>query len=61
MMLTPILAYGQTLAPDPRHKEQRLAWWREARFGMFIHWGVYSVPAGDVEGQADRAASASGS
>ncbi len=26
--------------------EQRMKWWREARFGMFIHWGVYSVPAG---------------
>jgi alpha-L-fucosidase len=24
----------------------RAAWWREARFGMFIHWGLYSVPAG---------------
>src|SRR5258708_3043504 len=23
---------------------QRIDWWREARFGMFIHWGVYSVP-----------------
>ncbi len=23
----------------------RLDWWREARFGMFIHWGVYSIPA----------------
>ena len=23
-----------------------MAWWREARFGMFIHCGVYSVPAG---------------
>ena len=30
-------------------KEQhdaRMAWWREAKFGLFIHWGVYSVPAG---------------
>ncbi len=26
--------------------DQRMKWWREARFGMFIHWGVYSVPAG---------------
>jgi alpha-L-fucosidase len=26
--------------------EERMKWWREARFGMFIHWGVYSVPAG---------------
>jgi alpha-L-fucosidase len=24
----------------------RMAWWREARFGMFIHWGLYSQPAG---------------
>jgi alpha-L-fucosidase len=23
-----------------------MAWWRDARFGMFIHWGIYSVPAG---------------
>ncbi len=21
-------------------------WWRKARLGMFIHWGVYAVPAG---------------
>ncbi len=27
-------------------KDERMKWWREARFGMFIHWGVYSVPAG---------------
>jgi len=28
-------------------KEKRMKWFREARFGMFIHWGVYSVPAGE--------------
>src|SRR5579871_585558 len=27
--------------------DQRMAWFREARFGLFIHWGVYSVPAGE--------------
>ena len=21
-----------------------MAWWREARFGMFIHWGIYAIP-----------------
>jgi alpha-L-fucosidase len=26
--------------------DARMKWWRDARFGMFIHWGVYSVPAG---------------
>lgn len=29
----------------------RLAWWSEARFGMFIHWGVYAVHAGLWEGR----------
>lgn len=31
-------------------KEARMKWWREAGFGMFIHWGVYSVPAGTYNG-----------
>lgn len=46
----PVVTVGQTLAPDPHH-EERLAWWREARFGMFIHWGLYAVPAGEWKGQ----------
>jgi alpha-L-fucosidase len=25
--------------------EQRITWWREARFGMFMHFGLYSVPS----------------
>ena len=37
-------------AQDP-NKDARLAWWREARFGMFIHWGVYSAMAGEWKGQ----------
>lgn len=28
-----------------------LAWWREARFGLFIHWGLYAHPAGFWKGQ----------
>lgn len=27
-------------------RDQRLQWWRDARFGMFLHWGVYSQLAG---------------
>ena len=30
---------------------ERMEWWRAARFGMFIHWGIYSVPAGVYNGQ----------
>ena len=34
-----------------QQRDQRMAWWREARFGMFIHWGLYSVPAGTWNGK----------
>ncbi len=30
---------------------QKMRWWKDAKFGMFIHWGVYSVPAGTYHGQ----------
>ena len=32
-------------------REARMAWWHEARFGMFIHWGLYAVPAGEYKGE----------
>ncbi len=32
-------------------RDSRLKWLREARFGMFIHWGLYSVPAGTWDGK----------
>ena len=35
----------------PAQRDARMAWWREARFGLFIHWGVYSVPAGTYDGK----------
>ncbi len=34
-----------------------MAWWREARFGMFIHWGVYAVPGGVYRDRVIAAAS----
>lgn len=30
----------------------RMEWWTDAKFGMFIHWGIYSVPAGFYKGEA---------
>lgn len=30
--------------------DARMAWWREARFGMFIHWGLYAIPGGEWGG-----------
>ncbi|GHT97170.1 alpha-L-fucosidase [Spirochaetia bacterium] len=48
-------------------RDKRMAWWREARFGMFVHFGLYSVlgrnewvmamenwPLGEYEKLADR-------
>ena len=32
-------------------RDPRLSWWRDARFGMFIHWGLYAIPAGVWKGQ----------
>lgn len=32
-------------------RDARMAWWRNARFGMFIHWGLYSQAAGYWEGK----------
>ncbi len=43
---------GNTLYAQPKiwdetdaQKTQRLKWWTDARFGMFIHWGIYALPA----------------
>jgi alpha-L-fucosidase len=36
--------------PDPA-KEKRLEWFREAKYGMFIHWGLYALPAGEWQGK----------
>ncbi len=32
-------------------KDERMEWWRQVRFGMFIHWGLYAVPAGEWKGE----------
>ena len=31
--------------------DSRMSWWREARFGLFIHWGLYAIPAGEWNGR----------
>jgi alpha-L-fucosidase len=38
-------AQGKNTAETFVQKEKRMQWWRDARFGMFIHWGLYAVPA----------------
>jgi len=49
-----LLCTVSALALADETKEQRdgrMAWWREAKFGLFIHWGLYAVPAGVWKGK----------
>jgi Alpha-L-fucosidase len=46
-----LLLSQSILAQKDLTKDDRMAWWRDARFGMFIHWGVYSLPAGTWDGR----------
>jgi len=43
------------LSETKAQKEQRMKWWKDARFGLFIHWGLYSVPAGEWKGDTTHA------
>jgi alpha-L-fucosidase len=41
---------GTDARPDPA-REARLAWFRDAKYGLFIHWGLYAIPAGQWKGK----------
>ena len=45
------LSVSSVLAAETPPAADRLQWFKEARFGMFIHWGVYAVPAGEWQGK----------
>ena len=45
-----ILVLMSGLSFSAEEKDKRMAWWREARFGMFIHWGLYSLLGGEYKG-----------
>jgi alpha-L-fucosidase len=48
------LAAAQSLPkplPAPASQEAKMQWFREAKFGLFIHWGLYAIPAGEWKGQ----------
>ena len=53
----PAATPAATPNPDPyanetkAERDARMAWWRDARFGLFIHWGVYAVPGGIHNGK----------
>lgn len=52
-LMATLLCTGISLAAPASEEEarqQRIQWWREARFGMFIHWGLYAIPGGVWKG-----------
>jgi alpha-L-fucosidase len=53
LALLPLALPAQTTAPRPPDpaREKRLEWFRDAKYGLFIHWGLYAVPAGEWQGK----------
>ena len=45
------VAPQSTPTPAPTSQEVKMKWFREAKFGLSIHWGLYSIPAGEWNGQ----------
>jgi len=38
--------------PAPVSQDAKMEWFREAKYGLFIHWGLYCIPAGEWQGRA---------
>lgn len=53
LSLLALAATAQTPAPRPPDpaREKRLEWFRDAKYGLFIHWGLYAIPAGEWQGK----------
>lgn len=46
------LSAGQVWNSEtPEQRDARMQWWRDGRFGLFIHWGLYAIPAGTWDGK----------
>jgi alpha-L-fucosidase len=53
LLLTSLFTKAQKdfLNETTQDRDVRMQWWRDATFGMFIHWGAYAVPAGEYKGK----------
>jgi alpha-L-fucosidase len=49
--LLPPALRAQGFVDTPEAKQKRLAWFHEAKYGLFIHWGLYAIPAGEWKGK----------
>ena len=48
---------GQTQPATAPSHDQKMTWFRQAKFGLFIHWGLYAIPAGEWKGKPIRPSS----
>ncbi len=48
-------AYYLSCTSGQQTDETDMTWWRDARFGLFIHWGLYAIPAGEWNGETNHA------
>ena len=39
---------NESIMSAPAEREARTPWWREARFGMFVHWGMSSIAGTEI-------------
>jgi alpha-L-fucosidase len=54
ILLCASAAFAQILPlplPKPASQDAKMKWFRDAKFGLFIHWGLYAVPAGEWNGK----------
>jgi alpha-L-fucosidase len=41
-------------AGEEEARQERIKWWRDSKFGMFICWGLYSIPAGTWKDKVNK-------
>src|SRR5580704_11655150 len=51
-----LAAYAPPVGAEAEH-DARMAWFRQAKYGLFIHWGLYAIPAGEWKGKPVRPSS----
>lgn len=55
LLVSHAFAQKNYLQESKAEKAKRMQWWDDATFGMFIHWGLYAVPAGEYNGKGGGA------
>ena len=55
VVMTPAVARAeqppQPAEPAPPRRDAKLEWFDHAKYGLFINWGLYSIPAGEWKGK----------